>query len=290
MSQPIFRDVAAKQRIADWYEKFLARVPAPVEHRDIETSLGVSHVLLAGDATNPPLVCLHGALASSAHIVSELGPLLDRFYIIAPDIPGQSVRGPQLRPAVRDRSHEKWLLEILDSLDIDSCDFYGVSWGGFIALQTAAFAPARVKHLVLLVPLGFVLGSFWKSLMQAGLPLFLYHLTASPRFLRRFLRSQLTTWDDDWANYMGDALRNYVFAFATIPFVRRKDVRDFRTPTLIIAADNDLSFPGANLIKRAKILLPHAQTHLLKRSRHIPPLTEEFRRDMAEQVTRFLTN
>lgn len=93
----IFRSEQGKVRLEGWYDRFLSRIPAPVVRREISTVHGPSHVLLAGDEANPPLVCLHGALASSAHILSELGPLSDRFRIIAPDLPGQSVRGPRIR-------------------------------------------------------------------------------------------------------------------------------------------------------------------------------------------------
>ena len=43
-------------------------------------------------------------------------------------------------------------LEVLDGLGIGSFDLLGVSWGGFVARQTASVATGRVRKLVLLVP------------------------------------------------------------------------------------------------------------------------------------------
>ncbi|MEM7393611.1 MAG: alpha/beta hydrolase, partial [Verrucomicrobiota bacterium] len=70
---------------------------------------GNSHVLLAGPPDGPPLVCLHAMRTGSAFLTSELNLLLDRFRVIAPDLPGQSVRGPQLRMSLTDDSHVQWL-------------------------------------------------------------------------------------------------------------------------------------------------------------------------------------
>ena len=86
-------------------------------------------------------MCLHGSLASSAHLVSELQLLTDKFYIVAPDLPGQSVRGLKKRLPLKDDSLVRWLIETLDGLKLGEVNLLGVSWGGFVALQTAAAAP-----------------------------------------------------------------------------------------------------------------------------------------------------
>ncbi len=90
MGAKIFKSEAGRERLEAWYQRFLAKIPGPVEHRDVPTAHGTSHVLLAGDASKPTLVALHGSLASSAHLVSEMAPLLKHFRVVAPDLPGHT--------------------------------------------------------------------------------------------------------------------------------------------------------------------------------------------------------
>jgi 2-hydroxy-6-oxonona-2,4-dienedioate hydrolase len=93
----IIKNKAARDRLERWYQRFLERIPVKTGSREIETSFGKTHLLTMGDPSKPPLVCLHSMMTSSAHLATELVALLDNFYIIAPDIPGQSVRGLPVR-------------------------------------------------------------------------------------------------------------------------------------------------------------------------------------------------
>lgn len=289
MSDRIFKSPEGKARIEAWYERFLARTSAPVQHREVPTALGPSHVLVVGDTTRPHLVCVHGALASSAHVVPELAPLLDRYHVILPDVPGQSVRGPAVRASLKDGSLPRWLLEVCDDLGLGAINLCGVSWGGFIAHRTAAVAPDRIRRLILLVPAGIVTGSVWKGITRAALPLLGYKLFGSQRSLRKFVGSQLTTWDEEWYRYFGDVLRDMTLDLRVPPLARDGDFRDFKAPALVIAADEDISFPGRKLIARAKELIPHAEVVLLEKCKHVPPMTDETRRGFADRVAAFLT-
>lgn len=116
MDQSIFQNNDARHRLENWYVKFLERANVTTESRYVDTSHGKSHVLLAGDKSNPPLVCLHGSLTSSAHLLSELRLLTEHFYIIAPDLPGQSVRGVEKHLPLNNDSLSSWLIEVLDHL------------------------------------------------------------------------------------------------------------------------------------------------------------------------------
>jgi pimeloyl-ACP methyl ester carboxylesterase len=288
MNQSIFQSPEARNRLESWYEKFLNRVAVPTESRFVATSHGASHVLLAGNAANPPLLCLHGSLSSSAHVASELQLLTERFYIIAPDLPGQSVRGLERRLPLKDDSLSQWLTEILDELKLDEVNLLGVSWGGFVALKTAAAAPRRIKRLVLIVPTGVVSGSIWTGITRVGLPMFLYKMFPSERRLRTFVEPMFSTWDDDWANYMGDAIRDFVLDLTVPPLAKTDALQEFKNPALVIGGSDDISFPGGKLVERAKVLMPQVEVELLENCRHSPPQTDEFRRWLSSRLTRFL--
>jgi pimeloyl-ACP methyl ester carboxylesterase len=189
---------------------------------------------------------------------------------------------------VKTDAYARWLIEVLDGLGLASVDVYGISWGGFVALQTALLAPARVRRLVLLVPAGVVSGSVWAGLTQIGLPMMLYRSFPSEARLRRFVTPLLTTWDNEWASYLGDAVRFFVPDLRPPPLATVQQLRGYETPSLVIGAEDDLSFPGPKLLARVKELIPHARVELIPACRHIPPMTDAFRGWMAERVTGFL--
>lgn len=290
MATRIVRSEASRIRLEEWYHRFLNKITAPVEHRMVPTSLGPSHVLIAGDEDAPPLMALHAMLTGSAQLLSELGPVLKQFRVIAPDLPGQSIRGPAARLPLKDDSLARWLLEVADGLDLDSFHTFGVSWGGFVARQLASTAPERVRRLGLLVPAGIVNGQIWKGLSQMALPMLIYRLRPTKKHLQRLVAPLLTTWDDDWAHFIGDMQRNFLIDMRIPPLASDEDLRKLTMPTLVIAGDEDLSFPGQKLLDRVQRLVPDAEVELIKSCKHCPPTTDEFRRWLGDRLITFYTS
>ena len=289
MGSTVWRDDAARGRLEGWFNRFQSRIVAPSESRQVPTRFGPTYVLLAGRADAPPLVCLHAMRTGSAFLVSELLPLLDRFRVIAPDLPGQSVRGPQIRLPLADDSHARWLLDVLDGLGLANVNLFGVSWGGFVARQLASTAPERILRLALLVPAGIANGSHWIGLTRMALPLLRYRIWRSERNLRRLLEPLITTWDPDWAGYTGDAVRDMPFDFRIPPLATDDELRRLVMPLLVLGASDDISFPGEAVVRRIKALAPHALGEVIPDCKHCPPTTPEFRDWLANRLTAFLT-
>lgn len=284
----MFRDAEARAAIERWYARFLARIATPTETRTVETRFGATHVLVAGPAGAPPLVCLHGAMASSAHLLAELGPLVARHRVYAVDVLGQSVKSADARVPVDGNAYGEWLVDVLDGLALPRAHVLGVSWGGFAALRFAVVAPARVDRLVLVVPAGVVSGPAWAGFTKMGWPLALYRMFPSEARLRRFLTPLLTTFDDDWVAYLGEAFRGYRLDMRIPPLAKPGELEGFDRPTLVFGASDDLSFPGAALLARMKALLPHVQTELLEACKHSPPFDDAFRARLGGRVGDFL--
>lgn len=289
MANPIFTSTEGQAKLESWYQQFLKRIPGPVSHRDVLTSTGRNHVLVAGNPDGPPLVVLHGALASSAHLVHELTPLLEHYCIYAPDVPGQSIRAVPLRLDIKSDAYARWLRDLTDAMGLKEFHLLGVSWGGFVARQAAVLMQDRVKKLVLVVPAGFVNGNLVPGLTKLMMPMMAYRKNPSPERLKKFLSNILTTLDDDWFDYMGEAFQSFELDFRPPPLAKPEDFKGYRTPTLVFAAEEDLSFPGDKLLARVKEVMPAAQTELIKRSKHSPPTTPEFRKWMGERLHKFLS-
>jgi pimeloyl-ACP methyl ester carboxylesterase len=121
-----------------------------------------------------------------------------------------------------------------------------------------------------------------------NLPLTLYKLFPSEKRKRRFFTPLFTTWDDDWADSMGDAFRDFVLDLRIPPVATDAQLKGLTMPTLVIGAAHDVWFPGEKLLNRVKAVVPNVETELLADSKHSPPFTPEFRRWLAARVTRFL--
>ena len=283
----LFKSEAAKATIRRYYDEFRSRLPMPTTERTVKTTFGETHILIAGPESAPPLVMLHGALASSAHVLHELGPLTESHRIYALDVVGQSVMSEDRRIDVRDDSYGRWLMETTNALGLDRFDLYGVSWGGFVALQGTRIAPERVKHLVLLAPAGVVANAPWPAFRDAGWPMALYLKFPSPARLERVMRALFTTLDPHWVSYFGDALQSYKMDMRIPPLAQSGDFALVKCPVLAFGAEEDVSFPGRALLQRVREVLPQAETELIPGSKHCPPLSDEFRQDMATRIERF---
>ncbi len=286
----LFKSEAAKTVLVGWFGRFRERLTVPTESRVVQTRFGETHVLVGGPERAPPLVLLHGAMASSAHALVELAPLLQQFRVYAVDVIGQSVKSADARLSVKNDDYGHWLAEVMDALSLPQALVVGVSWGGFVAIRLAAIAPQRITRLALLVPAGMVTGPLWAGFVQLGFPMTMYVLSPSARRLEKFVAKLLTTNDDDWAAFLGDSFLSYDLGGMSVPrLATPEELAGFTAPTLVIGADQDVSFPGAKLLARAPQLFRSLQeTELLKDCRHCPPTTDAFRASLGARLTKFL--
>jgi pimeloyl-ACP methyl ester carboxylesterase len=288
MGTSVFKSEAAKARMADWYERFLAKINVPTESIFVQTSFGKSHVLAVGDSSKPPMVCFHSMMTSSAHLLSELQVLSRDFYLLGADIPGQSVQGIAEHLSYTDDTHSKWVGEVLDGLNLDAAHILGVSLGGFVARQFASNNPSRVKSLTLIVPGGIIQGSLIKGFSKMAWPMIKYRMRPTEKNLRPLVNNLITTWDDDWAHYIGNSFTDFN-PYLKIPSLAKDyELTKLSMPVLIIGAEHDISFPGQAIIDRMKKLVPHVETELLIGAKHSPPTTPEFRKWLANRVTQFV--
>lgn len=288
MGKDIFKSQEARNRQEEWYQLFLAKIDLNVEFKMVTTAFGESHVLVAGNPDKPPLVCLHAMLTSSAHLLSEIGYLAEHYQLILPDIPGFSVKGIPERLSFKDNSHSQWLAEVIDSFEPETVHLFGVSIGGYIVREFSTAFPERVGKLILLVPAGIFQAPVIKGLMTLTIPMIKYKFKPSKENLKNLVDYFLTTWDDDWAYFLGDSINDYITPKRIPSVASDEELLNLNMPVLTIAADNDLSFPGEPLIERAKAHIPNVETELLLDTRHSPPTTEEFRRWLSQRVDTFL--
>jgi lipase len=104
-----------------------------------------------GDASAPPVVCLHGINAHGRRfrrLAEER--LASRFRVLTPDLRGHGSSGWDPPWTIATHAHD--LLETLDDLGIRNADFVGHSFGGRLILELAVLDPDRVGRAALLDP------------------------------------------------------------------------------------------------------------------------------------------
>jgi lipase len=108
------------------------------------------HVHRWGPPDGAPLVCLHGITAHGARFRRLAEERLPHLHVVAPDLRGHG--RSEWAPPWRLPQHVEDVLEAVDALGVGEADWLGHSFGGRLALELAAAAPARVRRLVLLDP------------------------------------------------------------------------------------------------------------------------------------------
>lgn len=287
MTSIIFRSERSRKAMEQAYGRLLAETPEARPHQ-VKTRFGETCMLIAGPVQAPPLVVVHGGMGNSALALWNGQPLVERFRVHALDVLGHSVKGADVRLRMDGADYGEWLVDVLDALALPRAHMYGASLGGYILRKLAEIAPDRIDRLALLVPAGIVSGPLLQGITRSGIPMALYRTTGSKVALRRFLDSMFTTPDQLFGEYLAEAIKHYKLDFALPPLGTPEPLAAFRRPTLILAASDDVTAPGRELLARAAQLFPHATLELLENHKHIPPTDAASRARLCARVTRFL--
>jgi pimeloyl-ACP methyl ester carboxylesterase len=129
----------------------LASVSSPVL-RDVSIRGVRVRFLEAG--YGPPVILVHGFLASHTTWDSVFAPLATNFRVIAPDLPGfgDSEKPPPGRYGYTAAAFAESLVDLVAALEVNRAAFVGQRMGATVALTLAEKYPDIVERLVLVTP------------------------------------------------------------------------------------------------------------------------------------------
>src|SRR5689334_14744214 len=111
---------------ADGEDEFLAAYgaamtlwPIPYEELDIGSQFGKTHVIVSGPPNAPPVVLLHGYMATSAMWAPNIADLAAQHRVYAIDVMGQPSKSVPEDPVRSAADFVVWLTETLDALRLD---------------------------------------------------------------------------------------------------------------------------------------------------------------------------
>lgn len=271
MEGSIYKSPEGEAKVMALYDGALARLGVGLESFAIGTSLGDTHVLAAGPEDAPPLVFLSGGNFLNPSCLGWFLPLARNRRVYSPDIIGQPGKSAPTRPSSKGDGHARWIEDVLDGLGIRRAPFVGISYGAGITLRVAGRSPERISGAVLVSPSGLVGGSIPRLLREVALPMILYRLSPSSERLHKATSPLLTEEDEDLERQIGTVYRHVKLDSDLPRKATAEELRDFGSPTLVFAADDDIFFPGGPVLERAKEVIPNlVSAELLRRCRHIP--------------------
>jgi pimeloyl-ACP methyl ester carboxylesterase len=138
------------------YDAAMKLWPVPYEEWAVPTRFGMTHVVASGPTDAPPLVLLHGYMATSVMWAPNIAAFTREHRVYAVDVMGQPGKSVPDEPIRDSADYVAWLSAVLDGLGLDRVSLLGMSFGGWLALAYAVAAPARVQKLVLLSAGGFL--------------------------------------------------------------------------------------------------------------------------------------
>jgi len=234
----------------------------------------MTHVVVSGPKGAPPLVLLHGYMATSTMWSPNIADFSKDHRVYAIDVMGQPSKSIPKEPIRNAADYAAWLAVTLDGLYLDRISLVGMSYGGWLALNFAIVAPARVQRLVLLSPGGgFV--PMVKQFSLRGLLMVSFPTRFTVNSFMRWLGFKGDPADTETRRvcelmYLG--LKYFRVPLETLrimPIMFPDDqLREMRVPTLLLVGDHEVICDPARALARARRLFPDVQGELVPRSSH----------------------
>ncbi|HWP42233.1 MAG TPA: alpha/beta fold hydrolase, partial [Blastocatellia bacterium] len=126
------------------------------------------------DTGSAAVILLHGSPGTGGDFHLLASKLRQRYRLIIPDLPGFGYSTREI-PDYSIRAHARYVIQLMDRLDVESAHVVGFSMGGGVALNLADIAPARVLSLTMLSAIGVqemeLLGDYYINHTLHGLQL-----------------------------------------------------------------------------------------------------------------------
>jgi pimeloyl-ACP methyl ester carboxylesterase len=191
------------------------------------------------------------------------------YRVYAVDVMGQPSKSIPAEPIRDAADYAAWLTATLDALHLDSVCLVGMSFGGWLALNYAVAAPARLRKLVLLSP-----GGFLPMVRQFSLRGILMVAVPTRFTVNSFMRwlGLTATNARPVLELMYRGLKHFRVPPETarvMPTVFSDDeLRVMRVPTLLLIGDHEVISAPATALARAHRLIPHFEGELVPHCRH----------------------
>jgi pimeloyl-ACP methyl ester carboxylesterase len=264
-----FKTAAGEAKFLAAYDAELKLWPVPYEEIDVSTRFGTTHVVICGSKTAPPLVLLHGYMATLTMWSPNIAAFSKDYRVYAIDVMGQPNKSRPDEPIGSVADFASWLTATLDALQLDRVFLVGMSFGGWLALNYAVAVPQRLRKLVLLSPGGLL--PMVRQFTVRGMVMVWFPTRLTVNMFFHWLGFT----DRAYANliemvYLG--LKHFQMPIETArvmpAVVADEALRTMKVPTLLLIGDQEVISDPAQALERARRLIPAFEGELVPGCRH----------------------
>lgn len=287
-SLSLFRSNAGKAAYEAAYDRLLSLWPVPYESAYVETRFGRTHMLVTGPEEGRPLVLLPAVSNSAASWFSNIGPLSQQLRVYAIDVVGDAGKSTLARRLQDQSEIAEWLSSVFDRLGLERPAVAGHSYGGWLALNLALYAPWRTGRLVLIAPAASLRPFHLLTRLGLSLPHLPEWFPFQPS-ARTILQTMVTgdyRLNDKFVGLM-EATVKHATTHLLFPTVFTDDeLRQIEIPTLLLLGEAERIYDPREAVARAQRLLADLQVALIPDAGHL--LTMQWAEIVNRRILEFL--
>lgn len=273
-----FKSQEGKEKILTLYDQKLLELNIEYSESIVKTTFGDTNIINTGDRKNPPLVLIHGTGGCAPLILESFPNLSLKYCVYAVDVLAQPNKSAENRLDMKSLDYGKWIVEVIQKLELNNVTLVGFSFGGLIGLKALEFNETLIKKAFLIAPVYIVNGNPLLGLFKMFIPLKKFIKTNNVKYIKKVMNALFSEYDDFAIKFMSTTFLNCNMDFSPLPIITKQNAKQITTPLSMVAAEKDLMFPGKKMMKRAKEIFPSLdEIILLEDSKHVPT-TNHFRK------------
>lgn len=264
----IYRSDEGEREVRAWCTDRLSAWQRPHTTSLVETELGATHVLTAGDG--PPLVLIPGTNFAAAVWLGTVDDLATTHRVHAVDLPGQPGLSDGRRQQHASATYGSWLSAVTETMEAARATVVGHSLGALVGMHAVA-GGAEVDRLVLVDPAGLRRLSVTPKVLAASIP---WLLRSTERSATRILRMMMARGGEpdpelvEWMTLVGRHVRG---SLAPPPLDEAAASRLADVPIDVLSGEHDVFLPPAKLRRAVEQRLDAATFEIVPGSGHLLP-------------------
>jgi pimeloyl-ACP methyl ester carboxylesterase len=255
------------------YDAAMKLWPVPYEDMEIPSRFGMTHIVVSGPKNAPPLVLLHGYMATLTMWSPNIVDFSNDYRVYAIDVMGQPSKSIPNEPIRDAADYVAWFTETLNGLHLDRICLVGMSFGGWLALIYTVAAPERVQKLVLLSPGGFL--PIAKQFSLRGMLMVFFPTRFTVNSFMRWAGFAHTPGEMDARCVLGLmylGMKHFRMSQDTLRVAASPlfddELRSVHIPVLLLVGDHEVIYDPAKALARARRLIPNFEGEMVPRCSH----------------------
>jgi pimeloyl-ACP methyl ester carboxylesterase len=266
----VYRSIESRHILHCLYRKHLIAVNVPLTEQMIETRFGDTHIVFYGNPKGIPVLffCGENVLTPLAIRPFAQGLDLEKILLIAPDLPGHIGFSNERKLSFSKDEYGEWACEVMNVLELPIVPVMGYSFGGVIALQLCKKSLLRVERLLLVLSAGIVSTPVSK-INRLFSPTSKKPKDPTDDEIREALQPVLPFEQQELVEALKMIVTHSYVRKTVFDKLSRNDIRKFKSPVFVVGEKSDWLFPGDEVIRYARKIIPNMDgTRLLSLNSH----------------------